>query len=61
MDVIAGSLGFYAPIARNQAKGEISFDAIEALRQQMCPEASPHRPGRCLVNARPAGHGNASS
>ena len=40
MDVIAGSLGFYAPIARNQAKGEISFDAIEALRQQMCPEAS---------------------
>jgi hypothetical protein len=40
MDRIAGTLGFYAPIARNHVKAEISFDAIETLRQELCPEAS---------------------
>ena len=34
MDVIAGSLGFYVPIARNHAEREISFEAIETLRQE---------------------------
>ena len=40
MDVIAGYFGFYPPIARKFINGEISFNAIERLRQQLCPEAS---------------------
>jgi hypothetical protein len=40
MDVIAGDLGFYAPLVAPHAKGRISFDAIDAVRRQLCPEAS---------------------
>jgi len=40
MEVIAGTFGFYQPIVRNFIKGDISFEAIESLRQQLCPEAS---------------------
>jgi hypothetical protein len=40
MDIIAGHFGFYPPIARKFMNGEISFNAIERLREQLCPEAS---------------------
>jgi hypothetical protein len=40
MDILAGHFGFYPPIARKFMNGEISFNAIERLREQLCPEAS---------------------
>jgi hypothetical protein len=40
MDIIAGHFGFYPRIARKFMNGEISFNAIERLREQLCPEAS---------------------
>ena len=40
IDVIAGTFGFYAPITQKYTKGEISFEAIEDLRMDLCPEAS---------------------
>lgn len=40
MDHIAGKFGFYAPIFHKFAVNEISFDEIERLRLQLCPEAS---------------------
>ena len=40
MDIIAGKFAFYAPVIRRHANGSISFEAIENLRQQICPEAS---------------------
>jgi hypothetical protein len=40
MDIIAGHFGFYPQIARKSMNGEISFNAIERLREQLCPEAS---------------------
>jgi hypothetical protein len=40
MDIIAGHFGFYPRIARKFISGEISFNAIERLREQLCPEAS---------------------
>jgi hypothetical protein len=40
MEVIAGTMGFYQPIVAPFIKKDISFEAIEALRQQLCPEAS---------------------
>jgi hypothetical protein len=40
VDVVAGTLAFYADLVRPYANGEISFEAIEALRQKLCPSAS---------------------
>jgi hypothetical protein len=40
MDVIAGRFGFYPPFVHSFIKEEISFEAIEDLRIQLCPEAS---------------------
>jgi hypothetical protein len=40
MEVIAGHFGFYSPVIKPHISGAISFDAIEALRQKLCPEAS---------------------
>ena len=40
MEVIAGHFAFYNPFVKAHASGTISFDAIEALRQKLCPEAS---------------------
>jgi hypothetical protein len=40
MEVIAGHFGFYSPIVKPHISDTISFDAIEALRQKLCPEAS---------------------
>lgn len=62
MEVIAGHFGFYGPIVKAHASGTVSFEAIEALRQKLCPEASQQSaligivkawPSPCLlINAR---------
>lgn len=40
MDIIAGKFAYYVPIIEQHAKGQISFNTIEDLRQRLCPEAS---------------------
>jgi hypothetical protein len=40
VDVIAGEFSFYEPMLRPFMKGEISFNKIEAIRCECCPEAS---------------------
>jgi hypothetical protein len=40
MDEIAGKFGFYPPLVHRHITSEISFELIEELRQQLCPEAS---------------------
>lgn len=40
VDVIAGSFAFYPAIVREHARGEISFEQIEAIRASVFPEAS---------------------
>lgn len=40
MDAIAGKFGFYPGVAHRFIENEISFEEIERLRQQLCPEAS---------------------
>lgn len=62
MEVIAGHFGFYGPFIKPRMGGPISFGAIEALRREVCPEASQQSaligivkawPHPCLlVNAR---------
>ena len=63
MDVIAGEVGFCPELVRPHATGEISFDRIADLRDQLCPDASEQAsliglikswPAPCvLVQARP--------
>jgi hypothetical protein len=40
MDLIAGHFGFRPPAGFEFQTDEVSFDAIEELRSQLCPEAS---------------------
>ncbi len=40
VDVVAGELGFYAPLIQQHVNGEISFEAIESARERLCAEAS---------------------
>ena len=40
VDVIAGTFGFYSPLIQKHARGTISFEEIENLRELLCPEAS---------------------
>lgn len=40
MEAIAGHVGFLPEIVKRHAQGEISFEKIHALRDQLCPEAS---------------------
>jgi hypothetical protein len=40
VDVIAGSFGFFPDLIKPVAKGRPSFEAIEVVRGQLCPEAS---------------------
>jgi len=40
MDIIAGRFGFYGPVFHRFIKAEISFDEIERLRRELCPDAS---------------------
>jgi hypothetical protein len=40
MDIIAGTVGFLPDFLPSQAQGDISFEKIQAIRQEFCPEAS---------------------
>jgi hypothetical protein len=40
VDTIAGEFSFYPRMIKPHASGEISFEKIEEIREQMCPEAS---------------------
>jgi hypothetical protein len=40
MDVIAGAVGFLPEMVRYGARGEISFEKIEALRSELCADSS---------------------
>ncbi len=40
MDRIAGRLGFYGPIFHKLITADISFDQIDKLRNELCPESS---------------------
>jgi hypothetical protein len=40
VDVIAGAFGFLPDLVRPQATGQPTFDRIEEIRTQLCPEAS---------------------
>lgn len=40
VDVVAGTLAFYPPMVVAHARGDISFDAIERVRNEIAPQAS---------------------
>lgn len=40
IDIIAGTFAFYDPLIKKCTDGEISFEAVERLRNQLCPGAS---------------------
>ena len=40
VDILAGEFAYYGPMVKPLAVGEISFEAIEAVRQELCPEGS---------------------
>ncbi len=40
IDIIAGTFAFYDPLIRKFTDGEISFEVVEKLRDQLCPGAS---------------------
>jgi hypothetical protein len=40
MDVLAGDAGFFLDLVQPHAAGELTFDKIGMLREQLCPEAS---------------------
>ncbi|MGD0904308.1 MAG: hypothetical protein ABR924_15325 [Terracidiphilus sp.] len=42
VDVIAGEFAYYAPMVRPYAKGDLTFEAIDAARTALCPEGSYH-------------------
>jgi hypothetical protein len=54
MEVIAGRFGFWQELLAPQAKGEISFEAIETLRTQQCPDASVQASLIGIANAWPS-------
>lgn len=40
IDLIAGRFGYYKPIISKHASGEISFEQIESLSAEICPDTS---------------------
>jgi hypothetical protein len=40
VDVVAGEFSFYPPMVKPHARGDISFERIEEIRLELCPEAS---------------------
>ena len=54
MDVIAGDVGFCPEVVRPHATGEISFERIANLREQLCPDASQQASLIGLVKSWPA-------
>lgn len=53
MDIIAGEVGFLADFVPSQDIGEFSFEAIEAIRQQISPGASYQSASIGIVKASP--------
>ena len=54
MDVIAGEVGFSPQLVRPHAKGQISFEKIAKLREELCPDASQQASLIGLVKAWPS-------
>ena len=54
MDVIAGEVGFCPQLVRPHATGEISFEKIAELREELCPDASQQASLFGLVKAWPS-------
>lgn len=54
MDVIAGEVGFCPQLVRPHAKGQISFEKIAELREELCPDASQQASLIGLVKAWPS-------
>ncbi len=54
MDVIAGHLGFLPALIEPHAKGEISFEKIDSLRERLCPDASRESAVTGIVQAWPS-------
>lgn len=54
MEVIAGRFGFWQELLAPQALGEITFEAIETLRTQQCPDASAQASLIGIANAWPS-------
>lgn len=40
MDLIAGNIGFFSELVAAHASGSLSFEKIQKLRENLCPEAS---------------------
>jgi hypothetical protein len=40
VDVLAGEFAYYAPMVKPFTLGEISFEVIEAIRDELCPDGS---------------------
>jgi hypothetical protein len=40
VDVIAGEFAYFEPMVRPFAKGEISFESVEEIRKELCPDGS---------------------
>ncbi len=40
VDIIAGHVGFYPPIIRQNATGRLTFESLQTLRARLCPGAS---------------------
>ena len=53
MEVIAGRFGFWQELLAPYAQGEISFEGVERLRTQYCPEASSQASLIGIANAWP--------
>jgi hypothetical protein len=53
MDVIAGEIGFFPPLVAKSATGPITFNKVETLRAELCPEASRQAALIGLVKAWP--------
>jgi hypothetical protein len=54
MEVIAGRFGFWRELLIRHAEGEVSFEAIECVRMQHCPEASTQASLIGIANAWPS-------
>jgi hypothetical protein len=54
MEVIAGRFGFWQEMLAPHAQGEISFNGVERLRAQHCPEASSQASLIGFANAWPS-------
>jgi hypothetical protein len=54
VDRIAGACGFHPVLVRPFAGGTLTFDKVESIRRQLCPEASIQASRIGIVNAWPS-------